>query len=94
MGVIMNVRLPEVLGLCVLVGLVVVFHGSVIVRVGMSGSQMAPLFAMAEIVSHVQMFVLMKKPLVFVNAHRHLLVRPMTARPSVGNSSCNGAGAQ
>jgi hypothetical protein len=83
MGVIMNVRLTEMLGLCVLVGLVVVFHGRVIVLVGMSGAQMAPLFPMAEIVSHVQMFVVVNKPLVFVKAHPHLLVRPMTTPTSV-----------
>ena len=94
MGVIMNVCLPEMLGLCVLVGLVVVFHGPVIVLVGMSGSQMAPLLPMAQIVSHVQMFVLMNKPLVFVKPHPRLLVRPMTTRTSLADSLRNRARAQ
>jgi hypothetical protein len=86
MGVIMNMRLPEMLGLCVLVGVMVVFPGRVIVLVGMSGSQMAPVLPMAEIVSHVQMFVLMNKPLVFVKPHLHLLVMSMTTRTSVADS--------
>jgi len=45
-GVVMGVGLPQVLGLGLDVGLVIVFQGRVIVLVGMGGRHVLPLAAM------------------------------------------------
>jgi len=46
-GVVMGVGLPQVLGLGLDVGLVIVFQGWMIVLVGMGGRHVLPLAAMA-----------------------------------------------
>lgn len=56
-GMVVNVALPEVLGLGVDVRLVIMFESWVIVLVGMRGRQVLPLAAVPQVMHHVSVLM-------------------------------------
>ena len=91
----MGVSFPLMLRLALVVRFVVVFHGRVIVLVGMGGRHVLPLAAMPQVMHHVSMVVGVNDGVMGV-LHSDLLVtvlrREPAGRPRLGGGSAGAAG--
>jgi hypothetical protein len=82
-GVIVVVGLPEMLGAGVDMGLMVVFHGRVVVLVGVGGRHVFPLSTVPQVVHQVSVLMGVNDGVMGVR-HRVLLVTYCAPEPASG----------
>jgi hypothetical protein len=86
----MGVSFPLMLRLGLDVGLVIVFHGRVIVLVGMGGRHVLPLAAMPQVMHHVSVIVGVNDGVMGV-LHSDLLVTVVRREPAGRSGSALGS---